>query len=208
MKILAIDINNLTDARYFAAWNVDFIGLNINPGAEEYISPEYFHALQEWIEGPQYALQINEEMLPEKEGFIGLYQNEAIVILKQPAEGEDKEYTLLEMDLKQYISLDQLKLKIEQSNGHYGYLLNGHDLNFTEVLDQIHVDEAQWLSFLKEFPIFITLNFDAESIIKCLDAEIYGICLRGGEEEAVGVKSFDDLDVIFETIESYQNIES
>lgn len=208
MKIIARDINNLTDARYFAAWNVDFIGLNINPGADEYISPEYFHALQEWIEGPQYALQIDQEMLAEKEAFVSLYKEDAYLILKDQEATDLKDKTIIELDLKAFASFEALKSTLADVSAYFAVIINGEDLSYSQILGHLKVEESQWLKFLKEFPIFISLNFDAASIVKCLEAEIFGICVSGGEEEAVGVKSFDDLDLIFENIESYQNIES
>ena len=39
MKIIATDIANLTDARYFAAWGVDGLAYNVDPLSENSLSP-------------------------------------------------------------------------------------------------------------------------------------------------------------------------
>lgn len=50
-KVLAMDIENLSDARYFAAWGVDFLSFN----AKELTREEITEMIQ-WVEGPAYLL--------------------------------------------------------------------------------------------------------------------------------------------------------
>ena len=38
MKVIATDIANLTDARYFAAWGVDALAYNIDPSSSDALS--------------------------------------------------------------------------------------------------------------------------------------------------------------------------
>ena len=52
-KIKISQITNLTDARYFAAWGVDFLGFDINPESEHFSSPSIVAEISEWVEGPE-----------------------------------------------------------------------------------------------------------------------------------------------------------
>ena len=46
-------ITNLTDARYFSAWEVEWLGFNLSQGEENAISPLQVAAMREWVEGPK-----------------------------------------------------------------------------------------------------------------------------------------------------------
>ena len=52
-----------------------------------------------------------------------------------------------------------------------------------------------------EFNIILAIDFQANSLNELLDLSLYGLNLRGGEEEKVGIKSFDELDRIFDALE-------
>jgi Phosphoribosylanthranilate isomerase len=51
--IKASRIAHLTDARYFAAMEVDFLGFNLEEGTEGYLDPMYMKAIREWVQGPR-----------------------------------------------------------------------------------------------------------------------------------------------------------
>ncbi len=55
MLLYASSITNLTDARYFAAREVDFLGFNFEAGTPGYLDPMYMKAMREWVEGPRIA---------------------------------------------------------------------------------------------------------------------------------------------------------
>ena len=53
IKVKASQITNLTDARYFAAKEVEWLSFNFREGAENYIDPMKARAMFEWVEGPR-----------------------------------------------------------------------------------------------------------------------------------------------------------
>jgi len=55
IKVFANNVSNLTDARYFAAWEVECLGFNFDQGSESYIAPQSMKAIKEWVEGVQFA---------------------------------------------------------------------------------------------------------------------------------------------------------
>jgi hypothetical protein len=61
-KVLVSDIDNLTDARYFSAWMVDYLVFNIREGAKNKISVDQIVEIMQWVEGPEYGLEIDMEL--------------------------------------------------------------------------------------------------------------------------------------------------
>jgi len=52
-RIKAGQITNLTDARYFAAWGIDWMGFNLEAGSEGYLAPQAVVGIKSWVEGPK-----------------------------------------------------------------------------------------------------------------------------------------------------------
>ena len=52
-----------------------------------------------------------------------------------------------------------------------------------------------------EFKIILAIDFQTIMLDELLSLNPYGLSLQGGEEEKVGVKSFDELDDILEKLE-------
>lgn len=67
IPIKASQISNLTDARYFAARGVEWLGFNLVPGTEGYTAPQQVQAIRGWVEGPkmvgEFGLQTAEEII-------------------------------------------------------------------------------------------------------------------------------------------------
>ena len=53
-KIIAADLQNLTDARYFAAWLVDYMSFNLS---EESANLSKIKEIMDWVEGPIFSAQ-------------------------------------------------------------------------------------------------------------------------------------------------------
>ena len=45
-KVKASSITNLTDARYFAAWGVNWLGFDLRQGSDTYVQPQLVHAIK------------------------------------------------------------------------------------------------------------------------------------------------------------------
>jgi len=58
IKIKASSITNLTDARYFAAMLVDYLGFQLDLSHDERINSEEFHGIKAWVEGPKIVAQV------------------------------------------------------------------------------------------------------------------------------------------------------
>lgn len=73
-KVIAVGIENLSDARYFAAWGVDYISFNAKT-----LSRSEIAEMIQWVEGPDYLLS-NTELSTNHENIPGI-----VGVIEQPA---------------------------------------------------------------------------------------------------------------------------
>lgn len=78
MKTAALGIRNLTDARYFAAMNVDWIGFDMS--ADSPLTVEHIQAFSDWVEGPKILLDVRGRTTDEIAAFLGELQADALFV--------------------------------------------------------------------------------------------------------------------------------
>ena len=78
MKTAALGVRNLTDARYFAAMNVDWIGFDMS--VESPLTFEHILAFKEWVEGPRLLLDVRGRTLDEIAGFLSEFEADALLV--------------------------------------------------------------------------------------------------------------------------------
>lgn len=195
--IKAARITNLTDARFFAAKEVDFLGFNLEEGTEGYLDPMYMKAMREWVEGPK---------------IVGEYAVTPARIVREAADF----FTLEGVQLRASAHANELDL-------FEGYLVLLHvdtDLASAFALMEqaapkvayfiLDVSTEQWpreretlQQLCARFPVLLNPHVDPSLLPEIMEAlQPAGLNLTGGEEEKVGVKSFDELEEIFELFEA------
>jgi phosphoribosylanthranilate isomerase len=196
--IKAARITNLTDARYFAAKDVAFLGFNLEEGTEGYLDPMYMKAMREWVEGPGIVgeyVHAPAEVVAEAARFFALdavqvpiwsHGNDLDILAGVPV--------LLQLEWP-VIAHDLLQICADKA-AFVAYFL----LDVTTDHWPLHRDLLKTLC--AQYPVLLNIELPPETIQTILQ-EIYpaGLNLSGGEEEKVGVKSFDDLDTIFDLLE-------
>jgi phosphoribosylanthranilate isomerase len=188
IKILAADINNLTDARYFAAWGIEWLSFYISKEELNEAGTQKYTEIKDWLEGPKFAARFAKEIDPES------------MMEFAAAVGLDG------------VISDALKAELLNSFPTNIQILLESD-SVTELLDAAYetlifkVDSAEKLAEipfkdLEDYEMYLDIDFSPDMVKQ--HKHIWrsaGIVLRGGEEEKVGFKSFDELDEIFETLE-------
>lgn len=198
MYLKAAHITNLTDARYFAAKEVHFLGFNLEAGAEDFLDPIYMKAIREWVEGPLIVGEYSAspaETIAEAAAFFGL---DAVEV------GEAQIHSLPALQhLRVLLRLEQVgepasaRQALEQARSRFEFAVL--QLNDPAVLT---TDSEAWKSLLAEFPILLQGDFSPNQYVWIREQFApAGFSLRGGAEEKVGVKSFDEIDAIFEALE-------
>ncbi len=205
-KIKASKVSNLTDARYFAAWMIDWMGFCLDEASENQVSPELLHALRDWVEGPLIVGEFGEQEpahIHEAVSFlnldvvqVGAFYDEkrlqelgGISIIKEVQLHED--WNVLVEQCKAYTPHVQYLLLEGNKNN-----ITWSDIKNNEVAIQAlkHICNNQ--------STILSLNVkgnEAEKILSLLKPE--GFNVFGGAEEKTGFKSFDELDDLFEQLE-------
>ncbi|MCC6279737.1 MAG: hypothetical protein IT262_03995 [Saprospiraceae bacterium] len=201
MLIKASCITNLTDARYFAAKDVDFLGFNLEENTEGYLDPMYMKAIREWVEGPLIVGEFSRAPLSyvrEAAAFFGL---DAVQV---PAAAHGAGLSALE-GLKviaavsgEYPGIDEL---LQETAPFAQFFL----LDISGIIDPATgalPDLERWQKRCADYPILVHADLTAAHwplLIAALQPA--GMNVVGGEEERVGIKSFDEIEEIFDAIE-------
>ena len=201
MLIKASAITNLTDARYFAAKEVAFLGFNLEENTEGYLDPMHMKAIREWVEGPQVVGEFSRasaSYVHEAAAFFGL---DAVQV---PATAEGSDWSVLE-GLTVIASVDGSLPKIdailEEKAPYVAYFL----IDMSGQIDPVTgivTDLEAWKQRCTRYPVLIRVDVAAQQWPELLAVlQPAGIDLAGGEEERVGVKSFDEIEAIFDALE-------
>jgi phosphoribosylanthranilate isomerase len=209
MYIKASAITNLSDARYFAAqYSVEFMGFCLEEGNEAYLAPYLIKAMKEWIEGPkivgEFGVQTEEEILTQVKN-IGLDAVQLSMFATASAEKIRLEVPVIqEIVVEKEHTAAQLLSLVDSFSAKADILLLDFEKNawtFIELVrnQEISLDLLQRIC--QKHEVIIAISADAKKL-KSLSQSIepQGISLKGGEEERVGYKSFDELNDIFDTL--------
>ena len=208
-KIKASAVNNLTDARYFAAREVEWLGFRFSGDPEAAISLMAAKAIAEWVDGVKLVGEFDfatvEEIVNADEQ---LHFDAVQVGMYTPAETLEKLPNLTFIK-EVVVENDSSEAEIEAHLAAYASCCGYFLLDYTKAginWDAVKTGKPLSLNFLKrlisENKILLALDFqasEAQSVIETLHPE--GLSLTGGTEEKVGFKSFDELDEIFDKLE-------
>jgi phosphoribosylanthranilate isomerase len=206
MLIKASHIHNLTDARYFAAKEVQFLGFNLDEGTAGYIEPSVMKAIIEWVQGPQIIGEFSvssPEYVLEALSFFGLQGIQTEVRFNGRASDVTQNSGSATCFLHYPVGKQDALTLVEQF---YGEVPSGTDyvvLDFTEsgIPYQTVLTDAFWQRNIQRFPTLLQIEAPAEAYPLLRDRlRPAGFNFMGSAEERVGVKSFDDLDAVFEAL--------
>lgn len=213
-KVLASGITHLTDARYFAAWEVDFLAFPIGEGVKEAISWDYLNALREWVEGPSIVAELGEvtdgaawaASLAEQKitaVLLAATASESVsealqaagirVISHVKVEGYQRTDDVAEA-INAHPEAEYVVLDFEHGGITYADLSNGHPFG-TEELDDL-------LGLRPSLLQIGSAGVDAQTLAD--KYQLAGFAVRGSSEEKTGYKSFDELDGLFESLEVFE----
>ena len=207
------EIANLTDARYFSAREVDWLGFSIDNNSENYLPANQIIAIREWVSGPRIIVELGSlsgtDIITQ---VIEILKPDAIQL--GPFSSLDEiEYQINIPLIKEFIpdSLEQLEDYLfewrEWEKSLTFFLLNLEKNAFS--WQQIKNDEKSF-SLLKqlctEYDLMLSLDFSHDELSEILtELNPYGLSFNGGAEEKVGMKSFEALDDIFDKLEDIKS---
>lgn len=209
-KIYAGPITNLTDARYFAAWDVHWLSFNLSPTEDSFLAPNQTQAIKEWVEGPAMVGEFNLHSAEEIQKLAVDLQLDGIKL------GPDTSLeTLMQLDTDLPV-LKAITLTAEMTAAELEDICSDFAANVSHfILDFVpgawsleklqKASDLNWghlLTLNEQYPIIFNLGLNPADTLALIENETaISIQLTGGAEEKVGYKSFDELDEIFEALE-------
>ena len=203
MKLKAGGITNLTDARYFSAKGVDWMGFEVDAKNEKQISEIY--AISQWVEGPEFVAEVRSESAAEIDHTLKLLEMSRVQI-PYPSN----------MNLLNELGAEQIFVSVALSENQSDWLERG---DLTELLDRgadviisLKTDDIECLQSVldvmarenaakREGRIFLDASADLDRLNLVLNTnKLAHLNISGGEEEKVGFKSFDEWDDFFDLI--------
>ena len=187
MKVIATDIANLTDARYFAAWGVDAMAYSIDANGENALTPAQLKEITDWVEGPVTMIKMEGLEIPESlEEVLSTIQVDGVIV--GPF-----------IDISTHKEIEKVYRICTLEDGYQ----DGEFLVLTlatEVskLSATQIESIKTITASKS--VFLDARFTASDLSTIESLGFEGIILKGGEEEKVGYKSFDELDEILEAL--------
>lgn len=209
LPIKASRIANLTDARYFAAWEVEWLGFCLDQSAEYFLQAQEVMAIKEWITGPQIVGEFGWQAPEEIIEIARLLQLDAVQV--GPLMTPDqllalKDLTLLqEWIIEPGTSPEELRKHLTAATPAVDLFLLNFSQNATtwsaiQASTSFGVEDLAGLC--RDFPILLDWSIPAAELESALEeVQPKGLSLQGGVEEKVGVKSFDELDELLEVLE-------
>ncbi|MDF1696562.1 MAG: hypothetical protein P1U56_12045 [Saprospiraceae bacterium] len=187
MRVIATDISNLTDARYFAAWGVQGMAYNIDPSGENALTPAQLKEIVDWVEGPSTMIKMEGLEVPES-----LSETLSTLDIKSAIVGPF-------IDVTSLTSFDTVYRICTLEDG---YQDSDHlILTFPFEVSQLNASQIEKIkNITANKVVFLDASFTAVNFDTIEAMGIQGIILKGGEEEKVGFKSYDELDDILEAI--------
>jgi len=204
--IKASQIGNLTDARYFAAWGVEWMGFSLDPSLGEVLPINQIKEIKNWVEGPkmvgEFGIQSTEEILAITEFLnLDIIQLNEFAILEQ-AKDLVQHNLIKEFVISGTIEISKLQNRIDEfQNDVKHFLLNFRKSNLS--WDRLSSNEKNQLNELSQsHSIILSMNINPTDLNLMIENYSFeGLEVLGGVEEKVGLKSFDELDELFELIE-------
>ena len=208
LKIKASHITNLTDARYFAAKEVEWLSFNFTEGATSYIDPMKAQAIIDWVTVPNivgefdrlsadainfytdgWGLQVVQVGFFAPISTVKAIKN--VPIIKEIWIEEFTNPDFLREELLAFSPYVQaFQVDFTKNNITWADIKNPSAMLTVEDLTSI----------CEDFKIILSIDFENFMLDEIKTLNLYGLNLKGGEEERTGVKSFDELDEIFDRV--------
>ena len=199
MDFLAKNITNLTDARYFSAYNAAWISFSFDTAKPEYIAPNVAAGIAGWLEGPSFTGSFGVQQLnPEIRKIAETLNLQAVMLSSRHDFSDLTDFPIIfEISIENANTASCFEFINENASLAKAFILNfDATTTWTAVFNSETIDFSLLRQATKTAKIYLNFNITADDlpIIAAELPDLQGIVLQGGEEEAVGIKSFDDLD--------------
>lgn len=176
-------ITNLSDARYCAGMGVDFLGFRVIEGQPNAISAKTYQEIRGWVTGPQIVAEI-----------YGIESHESLSGIMENFQPDFYELSTAELPLVGgYLTLPFIL-----------YLKDGEhlpELDTPPAYVLVNRLNPEVMKLLPETEVLVAVNSPEELRDVVSQTGITGVSVNGGTEIKPGLRNFEDLALILESLE-------
>ncbi|WP_373496175.1 phosphoribosylanthranilate isomerase [Aquiflexum sp.] len=195
-------VNNLSDARYCAGMQVNLMGFCLEENDKNFVSPDKFKEITGWISGVEYVAEFSHTHPERILTFLKGYPEIHYIEIKE------------EIHLKMLVNTSYgiiLNQKVENINDLedlIGKSASYHDFNITLLLQsetlELNKEVLKKITKLaSKCQVLLDFGIDADTVLELVESTgIKGISMQGGDEIKPGLKDFDELSEILESLET------
>jgi phosphoribosylanthranilate isomerase len=193
-------VNNLSDARYCAGMGVDLLGFSLDQESTDFVEEAAFKEIVGWVAGVKIVGELGKQDVGQAAELLSRYPVDYL-------QTDDAQAVASLADLKVPLILRADFAENSQSSLKEICLASQPYVDFILLeSDNVVLTEYE-MSFLRRlssrYPILLGFGFGASNIHFLLEElPIKGIALRGSQEIKPGLKDFDELAEILETLET------
>ncbi len=190
-------INNLSDARYCAGMNVEFLGFSPQIHTMNYTELSKYKEITSWLSGTKYVGELTKLPLAKN---LEDYDFDVLQIQDETLISEAKKFgkpLFLVFEVKQVTDFDNFIEIARKYRTEIDYfLLKSTQVSCTKVIPDLK-------NICAEFPIILNFADITPENVDIVLAQIQpdGIGLHGGHEISPGLKDFDGLADMLEALE-------
>lgn len=194
-------VNNLSDARYCSGMQVNLLGFHLEERNKNYIAPEKYKEITDWLSGVAFVGEFEfshpENILEKIQSypaleFIQIEEEAHLKMLLNSGYG-----IILKKEIKTVDQIRELKARAAGFQEFGVTLLLTSELN---ELDSLMIEEIKTLA--ANCSVLLGFGFQPHTVVDIIQKTgIKGIAMEGGDEIKPGLKDFDELSEILETLE-------
>ena len=195
--IKASRIANLTDARYFAAWEVQWLGFCLDSAASHFLQPQEVAAIKEWIEGPLVVGEFGIQSLPEIQQIASALQLDAVQVgpFATPEQLAHWQGVPLfqELIIDKHTRTEQLSQQMQEAAPFVEcFVLNfsNNGMSWEKIQQSQDLNANTLAALCRDYSVLLDIPAvpgQLADLIQKLNPK--GLSFQGGAEEKVGVKS-------------------
>lgn len=182
MIIKAGSITNLTDARFFAAYDVDYIGFCFDPLSADYISPQNALAIKGWISGPKIVAEFANQDIENVKNIIAFFEPDVVEVQSSELRVQSSVFGVQDFGIPMIIKLPADEFKEFKNENCLFYLTD--DFQFFQNSNP-------------EIPFMLDITGKE---IDLSNPKIKAIQIKGSQEFEVGVKDYDTIADLLEKL--------
>lgn len=191
-------ITNLTDARYCSGMHVDALGFCLERSSPNFISGSQFQEITGWISGIAYAAEFTQStaeeinaLLPAYPGISWIESEHFDTLIKLKDTG---------LGLIYKVSIEQLLLMPDLKELLFGQDITLHLTSSKEALNIEYQSLIEKISPFTKVLLGFGIQANNASQLSALPG-VHGLALDGGDEIKPGLRDFDQLADILESLE-------